>query len=176
MTELLLGCGSKREKRLAWRGGSGWSSLVTLDINPDHKPDLVYDLNRVPLPIASDTFDEIHAYDVMEHVGQQGDWRFFFNQWADLWRILKPDGLFLGVSPHWSSPWAWGDPGHTRVVAPENMVYLDQNEYKKQVGVTPMTDYRFVYKADFETLQSFVDDSKQFYYILRAIKPSRCPT
>lgn len=171
--ELLLGCGESRIKKLARPGHHEWSGLVTLDITDRHKPDVVHDIASVPLPFDDNTFDEIHAYEVMEHVGQQGDWRFFFEQWSDLWRILKPDGVFHGTSPHWSSPWAWGDPGHTRIISAECLTYLSQAEYESQVGKTPMTDYRFCYLADFDVFHAEVLDNGTFCYGLRAIKPSR---
>ena len=84
MPELLLGCGFSRVKKLAHPDRPEWDGLVTLDMNPAHKPDVVFDLNDWPLPFDGDTFDEVHAYDVMEHLGQQGDWKFFFRQWANI--------------------------------------------------------------------------------------------
>ncbi len=75
----------------------------------------------------------------MKHVGAQGDAEFFFAQWEELWRIAKPGCVFLGISPHVSSPWAWGDPGHTRIIAAESFCFLDQSKYC-QVGTTPMSD------------------------------------
>lgn len=170
MISLLIGCGGKRQKRLGWGCPKEWGTLITLDMNEDHKPDVVHDLTVLPLPFPDNHFDEIHAYDVLEHTGQQGDWRFFFDQWAEFWRILKPCGTFCGISPHWKSPWAWGDPGHTRIVCQEQFTYLNQEEYKRQVGVTPLTDYRFYYKADLRLVFSKVDENQQFYYILQAVK------
>jgi SAM-dependent methyltransferase len=171
--ELLIGAGASREKRLWPAGGGGWRELVTLDINPDHRPDVVWDLNVRPLPFADDTFDEVHAYEVLEHLGRQGDWRAFFEEWSEWWRILKPGGLLIGTSPHWSSKWAWMDPGHTRAMGPEMLVFLDQSEYARQVGRTPMSDYRFVYKADFTVFHCRVDEGGTFQFGLRAVKPSR---
>jgi SAM-dependent methyltransferase len=170
--ELLLGAGSRRVKQLTWGGRAEWSALTTLDINADHKPDVVHDLTVLPLPFADDTFDEIHAYEVLEHTGQQGDWRFFFAQFSEFWRILKPDGVLLGTSPAPGSAWEFGDPGHTRVMSVEAMTFLVQRQYTAQVGVTPMTDYRFVYKADFEPRLLHVEGG-QFSYIMQAQKPSR---
>lgn len=173
MTELLLGCGSSRLKKLAWQGRHEWTDLVTLDFADTHKPDIVHDIASIPLPFADNTFDEVHAYEVMEHVGQQGDWKFFFEQWSDIWRILKPGGIFLGTSPHWSSAWAWGDPGHTRVLSSESMIFLHQPAYTAQVGISPMTDYRFCYQADFDIIHQAKNEAEQFEYGLQAVKPSR---
>lgn len=171
--ELLLGAGSRHEKRLWSEGRQAWSSLVTLDINADHKPDVVWDLSNRPLPFADDAFEEIHAYDVLEHLSAQGDWRGFFEEWSEWWRLLKPGGLMFAISPHWSSPWAWMDPGHRRVYGPEILLFLDQSEYERQVGVSPMTDYRFVYRSDFEIVHARITEERQFEYVLRAVKPSR---
>lgn len=172
MPELLLGCGSSQIKKLSHPDRREWDGLVRLDFNATHSPDVMHDLASLPLPFHDDFFDEVHAYDVMEHVGQQGDWRFFFAQWQDIWRILKNGGQFFGISPHWSSPWAWMDPGHTRAVGPEMLTFLDQRQYE-QVGNTPMTDYRFCYTGDFEIEYTNVTHDKQFHWVLRAVKPSR---
>src|SRR5215471_6222313 len=98
MTELLIGCGHRRD-RWVWdaaqqcvRDGQ-WMDLVTLDRTYEVDPDVVADLGVQPLPFRSDVFDEVHAYEVLEHLGAQGDWRFFFDQFADFWRILRPGGL-----------------------------------------------------------------------------------
>eukprot|EP00051_Salpingoeca_urceolata_P019453 m.284740 g.284740 ORF g.284740 m.284740 type:complete len:327 (-) comp19425_c2_seq2:26-1006(-) len=171
-TELLLGCGSKWEKRIPTLGTLEWRNLVTLDYNDDHNPNVVWDLTQLPLPFADNSFDEIHAYEVLEHTGQQGDWKFFFRQWSEFWRILKPGGVVAGTCPDRTSPWAWGDPSHTRIVQPENFVFLSQREYATQVGKTPMSDFRFVYQADFDFVWHTLDGSS-FRFVLEAVKPSR---
>jgi len=171
--ELLVGCGSRREKIINTADKPDWTKLVTLDINADHNPDVVHDLNQVPWPFDDDTFDEIHAYEVMEHLGQQGDFKSFFDSWSEIWRILKPDGVFVGTSPAEKSPWLWGDPGHTRVISPACLTFLNQEQYRQQVGNTPMTDYRFCYKADFDPVY-IKTEGHTFIYVMKAIKPSRC--
>jgi SAM-dependent methyltransferase len=172
--ELLIGAGSKHEKRFAVRGLQDWEELVTLDINKDHNPDVVWDLTKRPLPFEDSTFDEIHAYEVVEHLGRQGDYREWFAEWEEWWRLLKPGGVFMATSPHWSSRWCWGDPGHTRAMGPEILTYLCQPEYTRQVGETAITDYRFCYKADFDLAHCLIEDeSRNFQYGLKAIKPSR---
>lgn len=170
--ELLIGCGSRRTKLLYLdEAGPAWSNLTTLDLFDRHEPDVVWDLECLPLPFPDDQFDEIHAYEVLEHTGRQGDWRFFFAQFSEFWRILRPGGFLAGTSPAMGSPWLWGDPGHTRVISPECFLFLDQTQYT-QVGRSPMSDYRSVYSADFEPVM-LEPRGDAFGFLLRAHKPSR---
>ncbi|MCK5726261.1 MAG: methyltransferase domain-containing protein [Thiotrichaceae bacterium] len=172
INELLIGCGSEHSKRISIDNNYNWTNLLTLDINADHNPSLVWDLRELPLPFEESTFDEIHAYEVLEHLGQQGDYEKFFLQFSEFYRLLKPSGFLIGTCPSRVSPWAWGDPSHTRIVQKENFVFLDQNEYTRQVGVTPMSDFRYLYKDDF-SLHFFEEDEHQIRFALQAIKPSR---
>lgn len=166
---LLAGCGSKRIKMLAPGGNTEWGDLTTLDNNASHGPDVVHDLNETPYPFNADTFDEIHAYEVLEHLGRQGDYQAFFNQFAEFWRILKPDGYFCASVPLPTSVWAWADPSHTRIIPRESLVFLSQAQYAAQVGITAMSDFRHIYKADFETTFA-KDHDGSLFFILKAIK------
>jgi SAM-dependent methyltransferase len=149
--ELLIGCGNNRKKQLAQKGDSNeWRDVVTLDIDPNCKPDVQWDLAHLPYPFEDETFTEIHAYEVLEHVGQQGDWKFFFKQFEEFHRILKPGGMIFATVPMWDTEWAWGDPGHTRVITPGTISFLSQSQYEQDVGKSTMTDYRHAYKGDFE--------------------------
>jgi hypothetical protein len=169
--QLLLGCGSNRQKKL-WQDSPEWEGLVTLDIEARHNPDVLWDLNCPdPLPFAENSATEIHAYECMEHCGTQGDYRFFFRQWTDFWRVLIPGGLFFASVPLATSPWAWGDPSHTRIISQESLTFLNQPAYK-QVGVSPMSDYRAIYRADFDIIHTNKTEHSLFF-ALRAVKPSR---
>lgn len=149
-SELLIGCGNSREKRMCVQGQEKvWESLTTLDINPDCKPDIEHNLEVFPYPIADSTFDEVHAYEVLEHTGVQGDAHFFFQQFGELHRILKPDGFLFASVPMWNKIWAWGDPSHKRVISRASLTFLSQEAYTIQVGKTPMTDFRYIWKRDF---------------------------
>jgi len=175
MSELLIGAGSCREKLIGVRDGlvyiypsenmPPWLRLTTLDNNADHAPDVLADL-REALPFSDECFDEIHAYEVLEHVGQQGDYIEFFRLFGELWRILKPGGLLLAKCPSWRGMWAWGDPSHTRVISSGTLTFLDQREYEKQVGKTPMSDFRGIWKRSFETMFT-QEDGDTHYFILR---------
>lgn len=149
MKELVLGAGSRRIKWLAQGGEPVYENPVFLDNNPDHQPTILWDLNSRPLPFEDGEFDEIHAYEVLEHIGRQGDWQGFFEEFSEYHRILKPGGFLMGSCPMWNSPWAWGDPSHTRVLSKHSFTFLNQDAYE-QVGRTPMSDFRSVWKGDFK--------------------------
>ena len=168
--ELLLGAGNNTKKKITFdQVPSEWTEMITLDIDPTTNPGVCHDLNNLPLPFDDDMFDEIHAYEVLEHTGKQGDWMFFFNQFYEFWRILKPGGFMIGTCPMWDSPWAWGDPGHTRIISKEVLTFLSKEAYAEQVGKTAMTDYRGWWKGDFE-LFAAQEEKDTFGFVLKAIK------
>lgn len=167
-TELLIGCGNNREKKIHLGDGE-WHNLITLDLDPECKPDVLHDLEEMPYPFADDMFDEIHAYEVLEHTGQQGDWKFFFDQFGELHRMLKPDGVLFASVPHFQSVWAWGDPSHKRVLSHGSVVFLSQKMYADQVGKTPMTDFRRYWKRDFDIIHSEYR-GETYYFGLQAKK------
>jgi hypothetical protein len=174
--ELLIGCGNSRVKKLKRARYPAWQNLTTIDIDPNAKPDLLWNLTDLPLPFEENTFNEIHAYEVLEHTGRQGDYVFFFAQFTDFWRILKPGGLLFATAPLPNSVWAWGDPSHSRILSKESLTFLDQQEYINQVGITPMSDFRYLYQADF-VLALLREDATlgRWEFTLQAVKPSRIP-
>ena len=172
MKELIIGCGKQKGKKLFSQDKTeDYNDPTTLDINPEVEPDVVHDLEVLPLPFKDDSFDEIHAYDVLEHTGQQGDYKFFFDQFSEFWRILKPNGILCAKVPTYDSIWTWGDPGHKRIINKGSLVFLSQKEYTKQVDETtsPMTDYRNIYTADFDTVSEKAFGS-YFGFVLSVVK------
>jgi SAM-dependent methyltransferase len=171
LSELLIGCGNSRTKKLRF-GDEGWTDLTTIDHDPNCGADVVHDLEQYPWPFDDDSFDECHAYCVLEHLGRQGDYKSFFATFAEIYRILKPGGHLVAKCPSWQSKWAWGDPSHTRIISDASLVFLDQAQYAKQVGKTPMTDFRWLWKGDFEMVAGD-DNGHDFKFALQAHKPAR---
>lgn len=168
MSELLIGCGNSRDKKLSFDTPE-WDGLTTIDHDPNCRADVVHDLDCYPWPFADNSFDACHAYCVIEHLGTQGDYRSFFALFTEIYRVLKPGGHFFAIVPSRNSVWAWGDPSHTRIIQPETLVFLSQEQYRQQVGVTPMTDFRWLWQGDFETVAS-MDDGNDHKFALKAIK------
>ena len=145
---LMLGAGHTPLKRKFAAPTSALESdteWVSLDMNPDCKSDILFELGLIEksqqIPVAAESFNEIHAYDVLEHYGTQGDYKGFFMGFRELWRILKPGGLFIGNTPMWNVMWTWGDPGHCRVITWGTLGYLTR-WMDENIGSSPATDYR----------------------------------
>lgn len=146
----MLGAGHKKPERLVWQEPCDPEpEWVRLDMNNATNPDILFNLdslgwrnrfNAIKLPVAENSFDEIHAYEVLEHVGKQGDYQGFFQEFREYWRILKPGGILFGTTPAMSSPWLWGDPGHTRVINKEVLSFLTPDVYSFED--TAISDYR----------------------------------
>ncbi len=171
-----------------------WQNLTTVDLNPECKPDFCTDLNTLDLGFSelplderllellepaecgrrfrTNTFEEIHAYEVLEHLGRLGDAASFFRDFGELWRILTPGGFLCATVPSRYSQWLWGDPGHTRAILPASLVFLGRPHYDSYVGSSPSSDYRTLYAGDFDIIRTH-DDEKTHTFVLQAVKPIR---
>jgi SAM-dependent methyltransferase len=95
MRRLNIGCGTKP-----------LPGAVNLDISADVGADVVHDLNRFPWPFEAESFDEVYAYDVLEHVENVP------RALEEIHRICKPGGALLATVPHFSSANAFTDVTH----------------------------------------------------------------
>lgn len=155
MRYLLAGCGNARDKRVQCPESPALnfgSDLVRWDGDPDCNPDVLHDMEVFPYPFADEEFDEIHAYECLEHCGTQGDAKFFFGQFAEFYRILKPGGVMALSVPMWNHYIAFSVPDHKRVLPAEIFGFLDQ-DYYLNVGRPGYGDYRkLLGKTDFKPL------------------------
>jgi SAM-dependent methyltransferase len=174
MSELLLGCGFRRDKLMGPPGAPlVWKNLVTCDQNIACNPDVMCNLDAETWDAVftkESQFDEVHAYEVLEHLGQQGYAKTFFSTFANIHRILKPNGYLFATVPSRFSPWLWGDPSHRRVILQESLIFLSQDEIRKrQIHGTPMSDFSALWTRDFRIVAS--TDNHQFHmFCLQAIK------
>lgn len=174
---LLLGCGTDHSKRFALAGEPAeWDGeLVTLDYVSAYKPDVVFDLSLGdPLPFPDDTFDSIGAYEILEHIGEQGNYVLMLEQFSDYWRVLKPGSLFYATVPCYKSIWALGEPGHKRVINEGTLTFLQQPSYYGHRMMTPASEYRLHFKGDFEvvstkhTLSGEIQNNEALHHLKKA--------
>lgn len=101
------------------------AGFLSLDMEPRVEPDVLHDLETVPLPFPDATFDCILGSHVFEHI------RNFLPLVADLHRLLKPGGFLIAVTPYISSDDAWDSPHHVRAFSENTWHYVCQDLYER---------------------------------------------
>ena len=92
---LNLGCGRKP-----------LADAVNLDVSDRVGADLTHDLNVTPWPFPDGQFEEVHAYDVIEHVAD------VVAALEEIHRICRPGAVVHITVPHFSSANAFTDLTH----------------------------------------------------------------
>jgi predicted SAM-dependent methyltransferase len=93
--ELNLGCGTRRRE--------GW---LNVDRVARVLPDLVWDLDQYPYPLATSHFRWIFAGDVVEHLRNIPDFM------QEVHRLLEAGGCVEITTPHFSCANSYTDPTH----------------------------------------------------------------
>ena len=92
---LNLGCGRKLI-----------TGALNLDRSPDVGADVVHDLNRMPWPLPSSHFREVHANDVIEHLDDA------VAAMEEIHRVCRPGAIVYITVPHFSCANAFTDISH----------------------------------------------------------------
>jgi len=72
---------------------------ITLDIVKSPNVDVVWDMEKTPLPFKDNEFDYVRLRNVIEHISPSKLENLIF----DVHRILKPNGIFDIIAPWFSS-------------------------------------------------------------------------
>lgn len=110
MKILHIGCGSTKLK-----GSMG------LDIDPRSDADVIHDLEKFPYPFKDNSFDEVFAEHVMEHLDN------IPHVMEELHRILKKGGKVIIHGPHFSSVDMFTDPTHRHFMTSRTFDYFCKN-------------------------------------------------
>ena len=76
-----------------------------------------------PIPYPDCSFDSISAFDFIEHVPRilainQESTKFpFVELMSEIWRVLKPNGMFYALTPAFPHGAAFHDPTHVNFIA-----------------------------------------------------------
>ena len=106
----ILNLGSGRRKI----GGA-----VNVDISDQVDADVVHDLSVMPWPLPSDTFREVHAQDVVEHLSDT------VRVMEEIYRVCRNGARVHITVPHFSSANAYTDPTHRRLFSYFSFDYFD---------------------------------------------------
>jgi predicted SAM-dependent methyltransferase len=113
MKKLNLGCGKDIRK-----------DYINLDRAKLPGVNVVWDINKLPLPFKANQFDEILCRDVLEHVD-------YIPLLKDLHRILKKGGKIIIRVPHFSSKNLYADPTHRCGFSRETFDYFKKNHERE---------------------------------------------
>lgn len=108
MPTLDLGCG--RAKRA---GAIGVDRVALPGV------DVVHDLDHVPYPFRDDSFDEIYATHVIEHVES------ILEVMEEIYRVSKAGARVTVITPHYTDAISWQDPTHRWHLNTYSMSYFD---------------------------------------------------
>lgn len=171
---LVLGSGRDLTQRIAIepsKEGVPFSENFDEVVTLDERGEPTIKGNFLDARLEPDSFDEIHAYEVLhiisdEYERVQKDTRFF-TIWGKLWRILKPGGLVVGTVPHWNSKWVYATPAEVTVYTPELLWYLDREKYAEHLVMTNYLEDLWPEPYNFRLLRSMTgDEGNNFIFVL----------
>jgi len=89
------------------------------------------DVSIQPIPFPDQFFDSVSAFDFLEHVprvsldANHGRTRFpFVELMNEIWRVLRPNGMFYAVTPGFPHEKAFRDPTHVNVLTRKSYRYF----------------------------------------------------
>lgn len=132
-----IGCGFKPKNPFNAR--TVWGA----DIRTDNAKQIkAADLVTENIPFADESFDFVTAFDFLEHVPRTAYFparRFpFVELMSEIYRVLKPNGIFLSFTPVYPYHAAFQDPTHVNFITTDTFTtyFDDKNSWAKAYGFT----------------------------------------
>lgn len=159
---------------------------IGTDLNPEATAaDVLCDLNR-PLPFAADSFDEVRAVQVVEHL--EDVVRFV----SEMHRVTRAGGRIYLVTPHYSDYSSWCDPTHrwhlnsfsffyftslhgqhpwyTRLVLRQLKVHVELARIWKWLGIGLLVDHSVKFRRLWEMYLCYLIRAKQMEFTFEVVK------
>lgn len=114
-------------------------NTISIDINESLKPNIVWNLNKTPWPIESNSIDQIIALNILEHLEDS------LSIFEELHRISKPNGTIYINCPHFSSGGFYADPTHKSFFSSRTFdFFVTGEDIEKNFGF--YKSFRFILK------------------------------
>lgn len=139
-----LGCGSRARNPYQRQKLIGCDFAELEQLTPvDNFAFVAVDLSKNRLPFEDATFDSVSAFDFIEHIPRQayrinGTIVFpFMELMSEIYRVLKPNGIFLASTPAYPRPEAFQDPTHVNFITEKTHEYFcGDAPYAERYGFT----------------------------------------
>lgn len=131
--------------------GAGYQKidgLITLDISPECNPDHVVDIERDRFPFDDNSVDEVHAYHILEHLGEG-----FFHCMREIYRVCVHDAKIFIAVPHPRHDTFLMDPTHRRPIMEHTLVMFSRKHNTEDIILKGKeTPIGIINKVDFELI------------------------
>jgi SAM-dependent methyltransferase len=87
-------------------GINKYPGAIGIDRNPDCRPDVLCDIDHIPLPFADGSFDQLRAIHVIEHVTD------VIRSMEEFHRLVRRGGRVRIETPHYTDFSSFCDPTH----------------------------------------------------------------
>lgn len=112
-TKLNMGCGFNK-----------LDGYWNVDVEKKCNPDQVVNLEVTPWPYDDNFFEQIHAYNILEHLGTSPG--IFTNVVKEMYRVSQPGAIWNIQVPHHRCDLHWDDYTHVRTLTPKTFRMFDQ--------------------------------------------------
>ncbi len=120
------------------------------DLRANESKNVLYaDLSSGSMPFESGTYDYVTAHDLLEHIVRvnlvEGETKFpLIHLINEVFRVLKPGGIFFNIQPCFPAKEAFQDPTHVNIMTEDTM----QNYFCEQAWARI-----YGYEGSFEMIQ-----------------------
>src|SRR5437660_1237094 len=91
---------------------------IGIDLVATPVVDVLHDLNKVPWPLADDSFELIRLHSILEHLTD------VVSTMNEVYRVARPGATVLIGTPHFSSANAFTDPSHVHFFSARFLDYF----------------------------------------------------
>lgn len=144
-----LGCG--RRKKIGYFG---------IDCQELDGVDLVCNCNN-PIPLDDNIADEVNASDFLEHIDNHKRIHII----SEIWRILKPGGLFVSFTPSTDGRGAFQDPTHYSFWNENSFRYYTCDLHRALYSIVPKFEV-----MNLHTTEKNFEDVCHVFAMLKAVK------
>lgn len=139
--KLNIGCGKDLKE-----------GYVNLDV-VDYGGNKIHDLNKFPYPFEENTFDEIYASHILEHLDN------FHDTVTELYRIAKHDGIIIVYAPFFLNTKYFGEPDHK---IPFSIRTFDNYEFIVNRKLKFYEEWKLEHRTNYEGKAQFEIIEKKF--------------